>query len=203
MVHNVNQTAVFLDRDGTISHEIGYITEPDKFYLYDFSPKAIKRLNSLNVRIIVVTNQACVAKGLCGEDSINAVNGRMINLLNADGAYIDDVFFCPHHVDGTVKEYAIECSCRKPKTGMIAKAVKKYHIEVENSFVVGDKISDVEMGYSAGTQTILVMTGHGRQALDTIRQKKLTLPHYTAENLLEAVDIISRIVMEKIKNDGA
>ena len=189
-----NRIGVFLDRDGTLSREIGYILEIDKFSLYDYSVESVKKLNSLGVKVIVVTNQACVARGLCSEETVQSVNQRMIDLLEKEDAYLDDVFFCPHHTEGTVDEYTIDCSCRKPKTGMIFEAVKKYDIEISESFVVGDKISDIQMGFNAGARTILLLTGHGRSALDEIRENSLIMPHFTAENLLEASDIIYREV---------
>ena len=194
MIVDRNRIGVFLDRDGTISQEIGYILEVDKFSLYDYSVEAVKKLNSLDVKVIVITNQACVARGLCGEETVQSVNQRMIDLLEKEGAYLDDVFFCPHHTEGTVDEYTIDCSCRKPKTGMISEAVKKYNIEIAESFVVGDKISDIQMGLNAGARTILLLTGHGRNALDEIKKNNLKMPHFTAENLLEASDIIYREV---------
>ncbi|MFC1557983.1 D-glycero-alpha-D-manno-heptose-1,7-bisphosphate 7-phosphatase [candidate division KSB1 bacterium] len=194
MIVSRNRIGVFLDRDGTISQEIGYILEINKFSLYDYSVEAIKKLNSLGVKVIVVTNQACVARGLCSEDTVQSVNQRMINLLKSEGAFLDDVFFCPHHIEGTVDEYTIDCPCRKPKIGMISEAVSKNDIEVTESFVVGDKISDIQMGFNAGTRTILLLTGHGRNALNEIKNNNLKMPHFIAENLLEASDIIYREV---------
>jgi len=189
---------IFLDRDGTISEEIGYIDNVEKFSLYNFSPRAIKKLNVLGVKVIVVTNQAGIAKGLYTEETLHSIHKKMIEQLEKEGAHIDDIYYCPHHSDGKIKAYSINCECRKPKSGMIVKASKKFNFNLKHSFIVGDKIIDLEAGSRLGSRSILVLTGHGRDSLKKINnENKSEKPDFIAENLLEASEIICREIMGK------
>jgi D-glycero-D-manno-heptose 1,7-bisphosphate phosphatase len=194
MIIEKSEIAVFLDRDGTISEETGYINAVDNFSLYRYSSTAIKKLNELGLKVIVITNQASVAKGLCTEDTINSIHKRMRDLLWKDGAIIDAIYFCPHHLEGTIDKYRIDCQCRKPKIGMVLEALKHFKLNLNDSFVVGDKVSDIETGFNSKMKTILVLTGYGKESLKKINENNIKKPNFIAENLLEAVEIIIKEV---------
>jgi len=150
------ERAVFLDRDGTIIEDIGYIDECDKIKFLPGASKAIKLLNENGFKVIVVTNQAGVAKGYFTEETVKEINRYIQDSLAEQEAFIDMIYYCPHHIEGIVEEYRKECYCRKPNPGMIEEAVCDFGIDLKNSFVIGDKISDVEAGYRVGCKTILL-----------------------------------------------
>jgi len=181
---------IFLDRDGTISEEVGYVCNIGNFSIYEFSSKAIKNLNKLGVKVIVTTNQGGIAKGLYTEETVNSIHKKMKDLLEKDGAHIDAIYYCPHHSEGIIERYKINCICRKPKIGMLLEASKRFNVKLDNSFVIGDKISDVETGYNSGAKSILVMTGFGKDSLRKINENNCKKPNFVAENLLEASEII-------------
>lgn len=170
-------SAVFLDRDGTICVDVGYLRSVDQVELFPESANAIKLLNEKKIPVIVVTNQSGVARGYFTEDTIKAANAKLKELLSKESVYVDDVYYCPHHPDDG-------CICRKPKIGMIDDASRKFGIDVKKSFVVGDKSTDIELGKNIGAKTILVLTGSGKE------DKEKSNPDYIADNLLDAVKII-------------
>jgi len=182
--------AVFLDRDGTINKDLGYIYRIIDFQLFDFSIQAIKKLNQLNVLTIVISNQSGVARGYFNEEFVLNINNKMRSLLQEGGASIDGIYYCPHLPDGTVKEFSIECNCRKPKTGMILIAEQDFDINLKKSFMIGDKISDIQLGKKLNMTSILVLTGYGRKEYTRIQTSEETKPDHVAENLLEAVNFI-------------
>ncbi|MFA6658397.1 MAG: D-glycero-beta-D-manno-heptose 1,7-bisphosphate 7-phosphatase [Victivallaceae bacterium] len=179
--------ACFLDRDGVVNEEVNYLSDPDKVVILPGIAEALKLLKAHGFITVVVTNQAGVARGYYKEQDIIEVNQRISELLAAEKATIDDFFYCPHHED-----YTGTCQCRKPNPGMLLNAINKYNISPENSFMVGDRISDIEAGHNAGcAKNYLVKTGYGQQTLDTT-----ALPEYVtvANNLLDAVkDFINQM----------
>ncbi len=183
------QKCVFLDRDGTINQYRGFIRKPDELELYPFASEAIKKLNKSGYLTIVVTNQPVIARGECSFETLQQINNKMETKLGEDGAFIDDLYFCPHHpksgFDGEIKELKIVCNCRKPKTGMIDMAVEKYNIDLSKSFVVGDFWSDVSLGINAGTKTIKLNT----ETFGDDRSEKAE-PNFYADTLLDAVNLI-------------
>lgn len=148
--------AVFLDRDGTIIEDTGYVHECDKVRLLPGVGEAIRRLNERGFRVIVISNQAGVARGFFTEDDVRAVNRLVLEELGKGGALIDGIYYCPHHVDGVVPEYKRACDCRKPGTAMIEQAVDDFGIDLANSYFIGDRPSDIEAGRRAGCKTILL-----------------------------------------------
>ncbi len=150
------ERAVFLDRDGTIIEDAGYLGERDKIKFLPRVSKAIKLLNENGFKVIVITNQAGVARGYFTEETVKEINKYIQESLAKQGALIDKTYYCPHHIEGTVEEYMKECHCRKPNPGMIEKAVCEFDIDLKNSFVIGDKTSDIEAGRRAGCKTILL-----------------------------------------------
>lgn len=176
--------AVFLDRDGVITHDPPhYAHRIDQLALIEGSGLAIKMLNDTRFKVIVITNQSGVAKGLYTENDIEIFNNGMIEQLKQVNAHIDAIYYCPHHPEAKMEKYRIDCDCRKPNPGMLIKAEEKFNIDFKSSFLVGDKWSDIEAGRSVGCKTILVETGHG---LLEYENKKYYVD-YVAADLLDAV----------------
>ncbi len=190
------QKCVFLDRDGTINKYVGFLTDVDKVELIDGSALAIKKINNSEYLCIVVTNQPVVARGDITVAELENINMRMEKLLGHEGAYINALYYCPHHpdkgYDGEVKELKINCECRKPKTGMLKQAVQDFNIDLKNSIVIGDSTLDIKMAENAGMKSILVKTG--QSGLDN---KYEVVPTYVAENLLDAVNYFIDDLEEK------
>jgi D-glycero-D-manno-heptose 1,7-bisphosphate phosphatase len=157
---SVKQKAVFLDRDGTINKLNGFITKPEKFELIDGAAEAIRKINSAGYLAIVITNQPVIARGEASLEDLEHIHHKMEAELGRAGAYVDDIFFCPHHPDkgfpGERPEYKIDCECRKPKPGMIVAAAKKYNIDLAQSYMVGDDARDAGTGLAAGCTPALV-----------------------------------------------
>ncbi len=153
--------AVFLDRDGTLVAEKGYITVPEAVELVPGAPEAVSALRDAGWKVIVFSNQAAVAKGLITEEELGAINERMLMMLGAEGAGVDGVYCCPHHPEGDVPEYAVDCDCRKPKPGLLEQAARDHGLELARCVVVGDTPRDLQAGRAVGARTVLVLTGHG------------------------------------------
>ncbi len=182
--------AIFMDRDGTISYEVGYVNHPSRYKIFPFSGRAIQLINASPFLAIVVTNQAGVARGYFTEDLIPVVHEKLKEQLAEEGAYLDAIYYCPHHPNGTVKEYAIDCPCRKPNPGLLFKAKEDFNIDLEHSYVIGDKISDVELAKRVGATGVMVLTGYGLGEYTYQREQWKVEPDFIAENLLEAVEWI-------------
>jgi len=182
--------AVFLDRDGTLTEEMGYINHLDRLQVYPWSAEAIRRLNQAERLAIVVTNQSGVARGYFTEQLLHEVHQRIAFELAARDARLDAIYYCPHHPDGPLEAYRTKCRCRKPPTGMVEEAARRFDINLADSYVVGDSYRDMQLGFKAGTRTILVMTGYGRGEYESKRQHWPRMPDRIAENLLAAVEII-------------
>jgi D,D-heptose 1,7-bisphosphate phosphatase len=154
------QRAVFLDRDGTINTMAGFVTTPEQFVLIPGAAGAIRRINDAGFLAIVITNQPVIARGQCSLEELEAIHQKMESDLGKSGAYLDDIFFCPHHPDkgfpGERPEYKIDCECRKPKPGMILAAAKKYHIDLSHSYMAGDHARDIQAAAAAGVKPVLI-----------------------------------------------
>lgn len=183
---NILSRAVFLDRDGVINEDVGHLNSVADLRIISGVARAIRELNQKKYRVIVVTNQGALAKGITTHETIRAVNKEIEARLANEGATIDRVYYCPHHPDGTVAEYAKMCDCRKPGTGMIMEAAKEFNIDLANSFLIGDKTSDILAGKRAGLTTILVATGYGGS--DNRYDVK---PDFTADDLHDALTYLS------------
>ncbi|MFX0072309.1 MAG: D-glycero-beta-D-manno-heptose 1,7-bisphosphate 7-phosphatase [Candidatus Hermodarchaeota archaeon] len=169
--------AIFLDRDGVINKEVNYLADPAQFEFIPGSIEALKIFKQNGFLLIVITNQAGIARGFFSEETLNQIHNKMKKILNQNGIILDDIFYCPHHPDFTG-----QCDCRKPKPGMILKAQRKYNIDLQASFMVGDTLIDIKTGQAANCKTVLVLTGYGRKERDKILSIK---PDYIFENLLE------------------
>jgi D-glycero-D-manno-heptose 1,7-bisphosphate phosphatase len=156
--------AVFLDRDGTILDEAGYLDRLERLVFFPFAIDAVRLLNRGGFRVIVVTNQSGVGRGMYEEEFVGRAHDLMATKLAAGGAHVDGFYYCPHHPAAEVEKYRRECECRKPGAGMLRQAAADLDLDLSRSFSIGDKWSDVEAGQAAGAQGILVRTGYGRSS---------------------------------------
>jgi D-glycero-D-manno-heptose 1,7-bisphosphate phosphatase len=152
--------AVFLDRDGTIIVERGYLSRLDQIELFPWSAEAIRVLKDAGFAVVIVTNQAGIARGFFGEAFVRSAHVHLDRLLRAQGAVVDGYYYCPHHPDGTVDRYRMTCECRKPGAGMVRRAAADLGLDVARSFVVGDKWLDVGLARNAGATGVLLRTGY-------------------------------------------
>jgi len=189
--------AVFLDRDGTINEEMGYINHVDRFQLLPRTAKAIRLINDSGLKAVVVTNQSGVARGMFPESLVGEVHRKMENLLRADGAHVDGIYYCPHHPDFGPPEYRKRCQCRKPATGMIERACNDLGIDPTKSYMIGDRIMDMDFGHKIGTRGILVLTGYGKGELAYRDGQWREKPSFIAKDLYDAVRWI--IAQEALK----
>jgi D-glycero-D-manno-heptose 1,7-bisphosphate phosphatase len=172
--------AAFLDRDGTICEEMGYVNHVDRLRIFPFAAAAIRQLNQAQVPVIIVTNQSGVARDIFPESLVHQVHQKMIAELSAGGARVDAIYFCPHKTEDA-------CECRKPNPGLLERAAGEHALDLPASWVVGDRYADLEMGYAAGARGILVMTGYGRGEYELHHTRWARQPDSLAENLTEAV----------------
>jgi D-glycero-D-manno-heptose 1,7-bisphosphate phosphatase len=184
------KAAVFLDRDGTLIEESGYLDRLDLLAFFPYTTDAVRLLNRAGFAVVVVTNQSGVARGLLPEAFVHEAHRFITDRLARGAARIDAYYFCPHHPDGIVAEYRQRCDCRKPAPGLLLKAASDLDLDLRWSFAVGDRWQDIDAGKSVGARAVLVRTGVGR-ATETARQNRLE-PDAIAENLIEAVSWILR-----------
>ncbi|MFW6147354.1 MAG: D-glycero-alpha-D-manno-heptose-1,7-bisphosphate 7-phosphatase [Thermodesulfobacteriota bacterium] len=179
--------AVFIDRDGTINQEIGYINHISRFILLPKVAEAISLLNKHNRLVLITSNQSGVARGYFPIELVREINDRMIQTLKEENARIDGIYFCPHHPDGELREYKKACRCRKPDIGFIEAAQRDFDIDMKKSYVIGDRWLDIAFAHNAHLPGILVLTGYGRGEWEHVTPPSGVSPIYIAENLLEAV----------------
>lgn len=184
--------AVFMDRDGTISEEIGYVDHVARFRLLPRSSAAIRLLNELAVPVVVVTNQAGAARGYFEESMIDRVHATMSELLARDGARVDGIYHCPHHPTVGPPHLRVDCDCRKPRPGLVERACRDLGLDPARSFVVGDKNSDAEMARRAGARSIHVLTGYGRGEVEHLRGKWKVEPDFLVNDLFDAALVVAR-----------
>lgn len=178
--------AIFLDRDGTINEEVGYLGDPDKLILIPGASQALKSLKKAGFKLIVVSNQSGAERGFFTVEDVEKVNQRLVELLGKEGVRLDAVYYCPH----------LECDCRKPNTGMIKKAQKEHDVDPLSSYVIGDKATDMKLAKNAGAVGVMVMTGFGHGEKDRIEAD--FAPAYYADDITDA----ARWILEREKNSG-
>ncbi|MCF6290849.1 MAG: HAD family hydrolase [Desulfobacterales bacterium] len=179
--------AVFLDRDGTINEQMGYINHISRFQLLPRVAAAIRLLNEQGVPVVVVTNQSGLARGYFPLELLDAVHGKMEDELAAGGAHLDGIYVCPHHPEGKEPGSRIACDCRKPGTGLLTRAAKELDLDLSRSFVVGDRWSDLKCARACNATPVLVLTGYGRGDHDYIGPREQVQPEHVAEDLYDAV----------------
>ncbi|MFP7755712.1 D-glycero-alpha-D-manno-heptose-1,7-bisphosphate 7-phosphatase [Thermodesulfobacteriota bacterium B35] len=182
--------AVFLDRDGTINEQMGYINHISRFRLLPGVGPAIRRLNEHDIPVVVVTNQSGLARGYFPEALLGRVHDLMREQLAAEGARIDGLYICPHHPEAKEERFRLACDCRKPRTGLLEQAAREMDLDLARSFMIGDRWSDLECGARVGATPILVLTGYGRGDHAYIGPTRTLQPALVAEDLGMAVDWI-------------
>jgi D-glycero-D-manno-heptose 1,7-bisphosphate phosphatase len=181
---------VFIDRDGTINVDGGYINDEQNFVVYPFAAQAIRMLNVNNILAVVVTNQSGIGRGFYTIDVMQRLHAMMNKELNSQGAHVDGIYYCPHDPNAKVAEYRVDCNCRKPRAGMLEQAISELPIDTDNMTFVGDKYSDMQAGFAVGCKTIMVDTGYGKGEFIMKSQGWARQPDHRASNLLEAVRLV-------------
>ena len=179
-------SAIFLDRDGTLNEDPGYISDPDSVKLFPETGEALSALKKNGFLLIVISNQSGIARGLLEKKDVEAVNSKINSLLAKNKVKIDAFYYCPAHPDYNSEE---ECECRKPSPKLIFDAAKDFNIDLNKSYLIGDAVSDINCGKNAGVKTILVKTGQGVETL-SILQKENNFPTFVANNLINACTFI-------------
>jgi len=188
--------AVFLDRDGTICEEVGYLNSIHQMRLIPRTGEAIRLLNQKRFKVVVITNQSGVARGYFPESILKEIHAEMERLLREEGANLDAIYYCPHHPTEGSPPYLQECTCRKPATGLLLQAAAELDLDLPSSYMIGDHVSDVECGQRVEAETILLLTGHGQDALNKIAGLPKP-PSYIATDIYEAVQWILKHAGEK------
>ncbi len=179
--------AVFIDRDGTISEEVGYVNHVSRYRVFPFAAEAVRLLNESGRLAVLVTNQAGVARGYFKEELIAAVHNQLEEELARGGARLDAVYYCPHHPSVGEPPYRFDCDCRKPRPGLLLRAARELDLDLSRCWMVGDRYSDTELARNAGTRAAFVLTGYGRGEYEHQSHAWEHRPDLVAENLLEAV----------------
>lgn len=191
--------AIFLDRDGTICYEVGYVNHPSRCKIMPGSAAAIRKINQSDFLAVIITNQAGVARGYFEEDLISKVHEKLKGLLSNDNAYLDAIYYCPHHPEVGVAPYRKNCDCRKPKPGLLRRAQQDLNIDLSRSYIIGDSIKDIETGFQAGVPGILVLTGYGMGEYEYHSSKWNVHPVHIADDLMAAVNWI--LSQERVDHD--
>ncbi len=179
-----------MDRDGTINREVGYINHPSRLELIPSAAEAIQAMNKSAFLAVVVTNQAGVAREYFGEALVRVLHQKLKSLLASEHAFLDGIYYCPHHPDVGKPPYRQSCSCRKPKPGLIEQASRELSIDCARSYMIGDKPSDMELAHNAGVKGVFVLTGYGLGEHEYHSGRWAVEPLHVAENLLTATQWI-------------
>lgn len=181
--------AVFLDRDGTLNEEVDFLRTPDELRLIAGAASAVRTLNTLGLITLVISNQSGVARGFLTEADLVSIHARLEDELRTGGARVDRIYYCPHHPTEGNPPFKIACECRKPKPGMLKQGEVEWGVDLNRSFVVGDRIADVQAGQAVGATTVLVLTGYGKESLAECQREGVT-PDFIAPSVVEAVQFI-------------
>ena len=186
--------AVFIDRDGTISEEVGYVNHVSRYRIFPFAAEAIRTITEAGWLAILVTNQAGVARGYFNEEMIGRVHEVLTAELARGGARLDAIYYCPHHPSVGEPPYRLDCDCRKPRPGLLRRAAEEFDLDLANCWMVGDRFSDTELARNAGVRAAFVLSGYGRGEWEHQRHGWKHQPDLVAENLLEAARAITNDV---------
>jgi D-glycero-D-manno-heptose 1,7-bisphosphate phosphatase len=192
----MKRRAAFIDRDGTLSEEVGYINHPSRFRLFPYAADAVKLLNDHEWLAVIITNQAGVARGYFDEAMIQTIHDNLKLELQSAGAQIDAIYYCAHHPSVGEPPYRQDCDCRKPKPGLIKLAATDLDIDVEQSWMIGDRYSDIQLARNAGVRAALVLSGYGRGEWENQRSTWQHQPDLIAENLWEAIVSITGVATQ-------
>ena len=191
---NDGHPAVFLDRDGTLNEEVGFVNHPDRFIVYPWAAEAVSLLNQAGFAAVVLTNQSGVARDYFSEEMVELCHRKLREEIARGGGSLAGIYYCPHHPEGRVEAYRRNCRCRKPDTGMIERAVQELELDLSRSYVVGDRYLEVEMARRAGLPSIFVLSGYGRGEYEYRRQTWPHMPSMVAPDVLAAAKEIVRAV---------
>jgi D-glycero-D-manno-heptose 1,7-bisphosphate phosphatase len=194
----MSNIGIFIDRDGTISEEVGYVNHLSRYQVYSWTSQAVRNFNRAGLKTIVVTNQAGVARGYFSEDLVKRVHERLQAEMALAGAYFDAIYYCPHHPSVGDPPYRQKCNCRKPKIGMLQRAADEFGIDLSRSYVIGDRYGDVELAHNAGACSVFVLSGYGLGEYQFQRQNWTLQPKWVVENLLEA----SQVILTAVGGEG-
>lgn len=186
------RSAVFIDRDGTLTEEVGYVNHPRRLRVLPRSAEAIRRLNGVGIAAVVVTNQAGIARGYFSEEVLTAVNASLVSQLKEEGAHLDGIYVCPHHPTEGEPPYRMVCDCRKPRPGLLLRAASELGLDLGRSTLVGDKPSDLVAAGAVGARSVLVLTGYGLGEWEYRRDAFPVTPDHVAQDLLDAVEWVIR-----------
>ena len=181
--------AVFLDRDGTILDELGYVTPASTIHVYPWSADSIRLLKRAGYAVVIITNQGGIGLGLYDHDFVKTTHDSLTKQFGDAGAEIDAWYYCPHHPEAVVEEYRVVCDCRKPAVGMLRDASRDLDLDLAASWVVGDQWRDVQLAHAAGCRSVLLRTGHG-SAQEAAWPKDVAPPTVTCDDLIAAVSAI-------------
>lgn len=194
MTVNMKQPAVFLDRDGTINEQMGYLNHLSRFVMLPRAAAGIRLLNEQDIPVFVVTNQSGLARGYFPPSLLDEIHTKMNEILAVEGARVDGIYICPHHPEAKEEKYRLACNCRKPKPGLFLQAAAEHEVDLAASFVVGDRWSDLKAAAACQATGVLVLTGYGRGDRDHIGPSQSVQPAHVAEDLQDAASwIISKI----------
>ena len=182
--------AIFMDRDGTIADEVGYVNHIDRHRLLPRSAEAVRRVNAAGFLAFVVTNQSGVARGLFDEELLHEVHAKLRASLEREGARLDGIYYCPHHPKEGEPPWKQDCDCRKPRPGLLLRAAREHDVDLGSSYMIGDTVLDIEAARNSGMAGVLVLTGYGKGDLKYRMTQRGLTPAYIAEDLLAAVEWI-------------
>lgn len=189
--------AVFLDRDGTICEELGYINHIDRFRLFPWAAAAIRRLNQAAIPVVLVTNQAGVAMGYFPETLVQQIHDLLEHELALENARLDGIYYCPHHPFGTVSEYRRDCDCRKPAPGMLHRAARELGLDLKSSYMIGDRYRDIETAFRIEARSVLVLSGYGKGEYLYHGPTWPQMPDHIADDLDAAVNWVLQDVKQR------
>jgi histidinol-phosphate phosphatase family protein len=185
------KSAIFIDRDGTLIEEVHHLTSVEQVRVYPRSFEAVRQINAAGMLAIVVTNQSVVARGLLTESHLHQIHRFIVDRFERESARLDAVYYCPHHPEAGASPPLQECDCRKPKPGMLIRAAGDFGLDLGESVLIGDALSDIAAGHRAGTRSVLVKTGYGSQSAAKLDEEQFLSPEqrpdHIASDLLEAV----------------
>ncbi len=182
--------AVFLDRDGTLIRDVGYLQDPSQIQFLPGVLEALRLLQQTGLHLVLVSNQSGIARGYFTPQTLQAVQNHLEALLRKAGIQLSGWYYCPHHPEAALREYRQNCFCRKPAPGMLFRAARDFHLDLKRSYLVGDKLSDIQAGQAAGVFSILVRTGYGEPELARSHEAGV-VPDAVAEDLLAAARMIA------------